>query len=1380
MINEEYKMKYLNPKASNASRGNRTQVNSVFVVTGTFLTTLLIATSVAQATDLQIYAKPKAGQKTIVLMLDTSGSMGAVKSSSGYSYADDYGLKTCGTATQTTLATLVTSFNSLTDNTAYRIKSGGTYSYDRNFCYVSKSSSVNYSDVTNNKRGCDPLLNSSGAIDGYACYDRLTRLKDGLFTLLNNTADPNLSTARIGLGHYSVDTDGDGNADSKAGKILVSAEKLEGVNSTQRNTLREKIAALKAYNGTPSAHAYAEAAAYLLGTSTVGLVDIKKDFYKRTQQDNYTCTASYPNYSSRYNVCYDKSYNRYIEPVFTGTTITYYRCDSHENPSFSNGSQSCKSNGWTSLGGNAPSDLAKDGSYVSGSDRIYYINDKQNYSSDDSGFAQSARSSKKTDELSYSSPLPKDPVSCDGNGIYFLSDGDANNSSTSRAQSLMRSALNDDNFTCPTSNGLTNINDDSSWHCMGELAKRLFSTMNPQKAEIRTAFVGFGKAFAGLTSKTVQQACQLSSRTQDNRKGDDACSPNQDTPYKLTKPGYGNGLYYEAVGSNEVQASVLEFLRTFDNMLEPLSTGAISVPVDALNPNGFQPYGYVRNFAPSPGSNALVWLGNLKKYNILQTGDNAGALGDKSNNLVFDDKGGFSKSTRDLWNGTDTADGGAIDQGGMYWNLPMPTAAVSATAATEKNRAVPARLASPNALRNLFTDVSSVVGGVLQQSSNGGSLLAIPEGNVNATSTYILDKFKTQAILKDFPVDLKIKLLNYLGYDLPLSTTTVVPDTLSVPPKPFITLGGSIHSFPVQLTYSGELDENGDLTEARKQSVLIGTMEGGLHVVDAKSGVEQMVFVPAELLKNPVASSALRGVDQAGDEPAYGVSGAWVADPSYRTERAAKKEDTSTVTARQMNVYGGLRMGGKSYYGLNLINPLSPKLLFRVGQDQTDYTRMGETWSKPVLANIRFNNKITRVMIVGGGYDRCYENPRFKLGATNKNTDYPDATCNNKAQANGNAVYIIKADTGERLWWASNTVTGTGTANSDMTHSIVSRISTLDRDADGLVDHLYFADLGGKVFRADLNNAIDTPVASFGKRVVTMADLTSTAELANGDQPRFYQPPTLTIHDSGKNTFIVAAIASGDRSTPLDVAPTIGREGILPASVLSGRPTNKVYGLIDNDFIKKNLISGSPTLASQITLASLIVNPQLIVGKIDAKFFDADGLAIKQGWYRSLSSDSSGADVAGRTSGGLKAFEEEPIAIKDNLFIPVYDPEGLGVEAADPCSTRIIGETDTQKYCLPFGVCTDASGAKDETQEKTSGFQFTSVTSGTETKLINSNVLGAGIRGIALGPIKPKGKVPENSCGSLTLMGNLKGSGEWQCTRILNPTRWYEKYVTAK
>lgn len=1268
-------MKELKPKASLLIKGEGQRRQKMTLITLSVAMSLLVITSVAQATDLQIYAKPEAGKKTIVLMLDTSGSMAEYDNDACISGYDR------------------------NDNPIYyreRVESATTsVPYSRDYC--------------ENSRGVK------------TAYSRLTRLKDGMFALLNNTTDPNLPSAAIGLGHFSVNS-------GNAGKILVPAAVLGNVGSTQREALKNAIKNLTADNGTPSAHAYAEAAAYLLGTTTRQTFVLNNALaygYDRERGRWYQCSE----FNSSYTAC----------NTLTRIDIT---------PSTSGMTQkNCTISGNTSY--------------------CYYWTGNFTLYNEDSGFTLSVSNSKNVDQTSYTSPLPTKKVSCDGNGIYFLSDGEANSSSTSRAQTLMRAALNDNSFVCPSSGGLSSSGS-GAWHCMGALAKRLYSGDNPQNTEIRTAFVGFGSDFSGLSKFHVQQACQLSSRTQDDRKGDDACSPTQATPYRLTKPGYGNGLYYEASSSNQVQESVLEFLRTFDNPLDPLPTGAISVPVDALNPNGYQPYGYLRTFAPNPRSNTMVWAGNLKKYNV----GNMGALTDLKNALIYNDKGDFTTTTYDLWNSTNVADGKVIDQGGAYWNLPMPTEAVAAVAEKVVNgvtvRAIPAILAAPNALRNLFTDVSSVSSGVLQSSSSG-SLLEIPSKTSSSVTNgaYVLDSFAKQDILKDFPNDLKVKLVNYLGYDLPLSTTTTLPTILAVPSKPFITMGGSIHSIPVQLTYEGVLDSNGDLTSTRKQSVLYGSMEGGLHVLNAATGVEQMVFVPSEILKDANASKALRGIDQAGDL-SYGVGGAWVADAAYNF-RQGSSDDKLYVTANQMNVYGGMRMGGKSYYGLDLLNPTSPKLLFRVGADQSDFSRMGQSWSKPVITNIRYNGTIKRVMIVGGGYDMCYENPQFKLGAPNSGTDYPNTACDGKTKADGNAVYIIDAKTGKRLWWASNT--GADSNDSNMVHSIVSRISTLDRDGDGLVDHLYFGDLGGQVFRADLNNLAGTSASDFGKRVVRLVNLGTTStggSITNGNQPRFYQPPTLTKHSNGGSSFILVGIASGDRSTPLDVSPDKGREGMLPAAILTGRLTNKVYGIIDRDFIKKNLITGAPTLTTKdLTLANLQINPQTQSGNITS-LFSASG---KQGWYRSLSSNYSGVEVTGRTAGGIKAFEEEPIALKNNLFIPVYDPEGTGVEPLDSCSTRIIGETNRQQYCLPFGVCLNADGSKNLDQEQKTGLILINGK--------NQNVIGSGIRGITLGPDTSSGTETKNSCGSLTLIGNIQGSGKWKCSRILNPVRWYEKYVSS-
>jgi type IV pilus assembly protein PilY1 len=361
-----------------------------------------------------------------------------------------------------------------------------------------------------------------------------------------------------------------------------------------------------------------------------------------------------------------------------------------------------------------------------------------------------------------------------------------------------------------------------------------------------------------------------------------------------------------------------------------------------------------------------------------------------------------------------------------------------------------------------------------------------------------------------------------------------------------------------------------------------------------------------------------------------------------------------------------------------------------------------------------------------------------------------------------------------------------------MKHSIVSRISTLDRDADGLVDHLYFGDLGGQIFRIDLNNnqtKTNSTYSSFGVRVVRLANLAtndSTYDASNdytaGNAPRFYEPPTVTIHDYGIRTFITVGIASGDRSTPLDVYPLTGREGMSPSTALSGRPVNNVYGIIDKDFIKKNLMSltDSQLETKDITRSTLRKNPQILRSgetRVAQIFFPNTG-AGQNGWYRSLSSMSDGPEKANnsfRIKGGLKAFEE-PMAITGTLIVPVYDPQGTGIVAADPCLPRVVGETDQQTYCLPFGACLNSDGTINRDKEEDSGFQTqTGSNCPAGVSECNKNVIGSGIRGVAFVPKRDEPPVT-NSCGKLQLAGNESGTGEWQCTSHLVPTRWYERY----
>ncbi|MFP3338658.1 hypothetical protein R0J91_11785, partial [Micrococcus sp. SIMBA_131] len=171
-------------------------------------------------------------------------------------------------------------------------------------------------------------------------------------------------------------------------------------------------------------------------------------------------------------------------------------------------------------------------------------------------------------------------------------------------------------------------------------------------------------------------------------------------------------------------------------------------------------------------------------------------------------------------------------------------------------------------------------------------------------------------------------------------------------------------------------------------------------------------------------------------------------------------------------------------------------------------------------------------------------------------------------------------------------------------------------------------------------------------------------------------------------------------------------------------------------------------------------DPQKLTGSetVTGFFFPSTG-AGAAGWYRSLSSTSDGTEKAiaagsktatTRTRGGLKAFEE-PIAITNNLVVSVYDPEGTGVSSNAPCTPRVVGETDWQTYCLPFGVCLNANGTINRSKENKSGFKL-------DTAGKNLNIIGSGIRGTTFVP-KPDTSGASNSCGALTMAGNSTGTG---------------------
>ncbi|MBK8325976.1 MAG: hypothetical protein IPL02_02575 [Moraxellaceae bacterium] len=104
----------------------------------------------------------------------------------------------------------------------------------------------------------------------------------------------------------------------------------------------------------------------------------------------------------------------------------------------------------------------------------------------------------------------------------------------------------------------------------------------------------------------------------------------------------------------------------------------------------------------------------------------------------------------------------------------------------------------------------------------------------------------------------------------------------------------------------------------------------------------------------------------------------------------------------------------------------------------------------------------------------------------------------------------------------------------DMKFSIPSSPKAIDLDGDGVTDVIYVGDLGGQVFRIDLDKKAKTK-ADIAKRVVLLAQVgqTETATLAN--QRRFYEPPAVAMFkDTAGQRFATVVMGSGYRSLPLN------------------------------------------------------------------------------------------------------------------------------------------------------------------------------------------------------------------------------------------------------
>ncbi|MEJ2622560.1 MAG: PilC/PilY family type IV pilus protein [Candidatus Thiodiazotropha sp.] len=283
-------------------------------------------------------------------------------------------------------------------------------------------------------------------------------------------------------------------------------------------------------------------------------------------------------------------------------------------------------------------------------------------------------------------------------------------------------------------------------------------------------------------------------------------------------------------------------------------------------------------------------------------------------------------------------------------------------------------------------------------------------------------------------------------------------------------MGAPFHSQPAVVNYS-----TGDV-------VYLPTSEGVLEAIDAESGAELWAFMPKDLLGNIAALKTNIG----STIPYYGIDGPLTA---YETASGAK-----------MLIFG-MRRGGQKYYLLNVTDRLNPVLESEISDSDSNFSLLGQTWSKPLFVKMEIGAAEREVLVFGGGYDE----------------DQDDAS-SRVVDDEGNVIYVVDASTGDKLLTISSS--GGDITVPDMTNSIPSDVKTIDLDGDALVDRIYAADVAGRIIRIDL-------AAGTGGIV---ADINA----GSGSYRRFFNAPQVGYYSKGGAQFLALLIGTGNRADPLD------------------------------------------------------------------------------------------------------------------------------------------------------------------------------------------------------------------------------------------------------
>ncbi|MEL0082883.1 MAG: hypothetical protein VW985_07575, partial [Gammaproteobacteria bacterium] len=699
----------------------------------------------------------------------------------------------------------------------------------------------------------------------------------------------------------------------------------------------------------------------------------------------------------------------------------------------------------------------------------------------------------------------------------------------------------------------------------------------------------------------------------------------------------GGGEFKSADTAAELSDSLLAIFKEIYE--DPSSFAAPALQVNAFNKLQHRDEVYFSLFAPS---DTTRWDGNIKKYRVCDgDGCTLGEILDSEDAPAINSNGVIDDNAKSFW--SDAIDGPDIKAGGAGKVVPAPI------------------------LRNIYTytgatDPVNVDLGdpehelTIENFDNLDTLLGFADSTISNPPP--------DPATDDADPDL-LDLIQWIrGVDV---FDDDDDNNVSESRWP---IADPLHGSPVALTYGCQDGVPGTPCEDGGDNAIIKVFitgnDGSVRMLNGNNGtnggVEEWVFYPqimleqqAELALN-AENPHLYGIDNTPTVIQADLNGDAMIDP---------------LTGEYIRLYFSMRRGGDSIFALDVTpdsgvleetdatGGITPTYMWRIDGSSTYFPNLGDTWSRPLPARVRVpksggndgDSELKTVLIFAGGYDEAQDDG---FGKSNL----------------GNAIYIVDAETGERIWWASNDEVLDGNSDApnlvltEMDYPIPSDIALVDSAGDGAINRLYVGDMGGQIWRIDLDDQLGGPSTGPANK----RDDTSGARLAVLSNPDpdptnvadhrkfFYPPDVIQVEDtifSSEASYDLVTITSGDRANPLE-------EEVL----------NRAYGLRDY------AIDGELTETGEVPLrhAGYDIGDGVTDGDVNndgADLYDTTANLVQVGDddQQDLATEAmrvSGGWFLDFTDSGLKVGEKglsSPIVLAGKLFFTTFLPSGSN----DPC-----------------------------------------------------------------------------------------------------------------